>query len=136
MMITKTWKAVAVTSLAFATAVIGAQLTLRPAEAGSAALPGTPAYASARVDGAFKAVAEMLQLAEVRVPMATKGDLPAGLMCSGTPAECGVAYKALTQPSLTVASSFGNTTTLLRMDAIAVANIIDDVFSSSGSVAQ
>jgi len=133
-MITKTWKAVAVTSLFFAAAVVGAQLTVGPAEAGSDALPGTPAYASARIDGAFKAAAERPKVAAVRVPMATKGDLPAGLMCSGTADECTVAYKALTEPSFVVASGFGNTTTLLRMDAIAVANMIDDVFPPSGSV--
>jgi hypothetical protein len=128
-MITRTFRAIAVATPMFAIAVVGAQLTLGPAKAGSPVGPGTPAYAVERIDGAFQAAAGTEKMAAARAPMAVKGDLPAGLMCSGAPADCAATYTAMTEPSLVVATSFGNTTTLLRRDAIAVANIIDGVFA-------
>jgi hypothetical protein len=58
--------------------------------------------------------------------MATKGDLPIPLGCLWVPAnqqsECmDVAYEVPSVPSIVVETRLGSTTTLLRMDAMTVA---------------
>ena len=93
--------------------------------------PGTPVYASARIDAAFDVVAGMPQVEPVRVPMATKGDLPIPLGCLGmqadAQAECmDVAYEVPTERSFIVETRFGNTSILMRMDAVTVADFTDE----------
>lgn len=127
-----TRKAFAIAALIAATGVIGVEMTRSPAQA-------EDNYTAAeRIDGAFQAAAEMPQVAEVRVPLAEKGDLQIPFGCVGVQTtlrtECtNTAYSVLTQPSFVVATSFGNTTTLMRVDAMAVANVIGDVFGSEES---
>jgi hypothetical protein len=130
-----TRKVFVLAALIVATGVIGVELTRSPAQAEDVYVAKTPAYAQARIDGAFQAAAEAPQVAEVRVPMATKGDLQIPFNCVGVQttlrAECtNTAYRVLTEPSFVVANSFGNTTTLMRIDAVAVANVVGDVFGA------
>lgn len=85
-------------------------------------------YARWRVDAAFQVVAAMPQVAPVSVPMAMKGDLPVPLGCEGAAgdaqAECmDVAYEPDALPSMVVETTSGTTTTLMRMDAMAIAGV-------------
>jgi len=93
--------------------------------------------AASRISAAFEVISEMPSVEPIDVPMARKGDLLVPLGCIEMPnhaqVECReTAYKVLTDPSLVVATSFGNTTTLMRMDAMAVADVIDKVFEPGG----
>jgi hypothetical protein len=77
----------------------------------------------------------LVSVATTRVWRDLKGDLPVPLDCAEdivvSEAECvHLAYTTLTEPSFVVASSFGNTTTLLRVDASAIGDVIDDVFGA------
>ena len=130
-MITGTKKALAIAALIVATGVFGVELTRGSAQAEE------PQSTAARINAAFDVVAEMPPVEPVSVPMATKGDLPIPLDCvrmtESVQAECTeLAYRVLTAPSFVVATSFGNTTTLLRMDAMAVAELLSDIFGSDG----
>jgi hypothetical protein len=134
-MITDTRKAFVVAALIVAIGMVGVELTRSVAQADSSDLPGSPSYAGARIDAAFEVAAERPQVAEVSVPMASKGDLEIPFGCVGVQTdlqnECtNTAYSVLTEPSFVVANTFGNTTTLMRIDAMAVANVIGDVFGT------
>jgi hypothetical protein len=89
--------------------------------------------ADLQLNAAFDVVPELPSVERVRVLVAGKGDLPIPLDCVQLPsdehAEClNLAYRALTEPSVVVATGFGNTTTLLRVDAIAVADFVENAF--------
>ena len=131
-MITDTKRAFVVAALILATGIAGVELSRGTAQAEEAA-----SYTTTRIDTAFDVVAEMPAVDPVSVPVATKGDLPVPLDCVRFPvdaqADCtDLAYRALTEPSVIVATSFGNTTTLLRVDAIAVADVVDRAFRRGG----
>lgn len=130
-MITKTKRALVVAALVVTSGAIGLELT---GEAAQAEEPNS--YTVSRINEAFEVVAEMPPVDPMRVPIATKGDLPIPLDClrlaTDTQADCAdLAYKVLTEPSSVVASSFGSTTTLLRVDAMAVAEVFGKVFWNS-----
>jgi hypothetical protein len=122
-MIIETKKAFAVAALIVATGVAAVELTRSSAQAESIA-----PYASARIAGAFDVAANMPPVEPVRVPMAVKGDLPVPLGCmlgmsADEQAECmDVAYEVPSEPSIVVETRFGNTSTLLRMDSVTVAD--------------
>jgi hypothetical protein len=93
-----------------------------------------------RIDAAFQVMAEMPQVAEFSLPMATKGDLPVSLACvvSSDSMQAGctdTTYKGFVEPSFVVATSYGNTTTLTRTEAMTVADVFDTVFWDSGQSA-
>lgn len=118
-----TQKAFAIAALIVATGVASVELTRGTAQAESAY---TPEYAVSRIDVAFSTVSDMPAVEQVSVPMATKGDLPIPLGCLWIPAdqqaECmDVAYEVPSVPSIVVETRFGNSTTLLRMDSMTVA---------------
>ena len=128
-MIIETTKAFAVAALLVATGSANS-IAYAPAS-------GLTTDAASRISAAFEVVAEMPPVEPVDVPMARKGDLLVPLGCIDVPnhtqVECkDTAYKVLTDPSLVVATSFGNTTTLMRMDAMAVADVIHKVFEPGG----
>jgi hypothetical protein len=130
-MITETGKAFAVAALIVATGVAAVELTRSPALAESAQIESTAVYAGSRIDVAFDVVAAMPPVAPVRVPMATKGDLPIPPGCQNIPAdaqaECmDVAYEVPSEPSVIVETRFGNTSTLMRMDALTVADVPEE----------
>ena len=86
------------------------------------------AYAAARVDTTFDLVAAMPTAPPVMLPMAQKGDLLVPPGCFGTSgdfqAECmDVAYEPPAQPSIVLETSEGTTTTLMRLDAMTVADV-------------
>lgn len=120
-MITTT-KAFTVAALIVATGVTAVELSRSTAQAES-----TTAYAASRIADAFDVVAAMPAVEPVRVPMATKGDLPVPLGCFGVApdaqAECmDVAYELPSEPSVIVETRVGNTSTLTRLDAFTVAD--------------
>lgn len=130
-MITETKKVFAIAALIVATGVAAVELTRSPAQAESAQIQSTEAYAASRIDAAFAVVAAMPPVAPVRVPMATKGDLPIPAGCLNIPAdaqaECmDVAYEVPSEPSVIVETRFGNTSTLMRMDALTVADVPEE----------
>jgi len=119
-------KAFAVAALIVATGVATVELTRTPAQAESTLTQGSGTYAASRIDGAFKVAAAMPSVAPVRVPMAVKGDLPIPVGCLGldtdAQAECmDVAYEMPSEPSIVVETRFGTTSTLMRMDAMTLA---------------
>lgn len=127
-MITDTKKVFAIAAIIVATGVTAVELTRSPAHAASTQVQITAAYAGSRIDTAFDVVAAMPPVAPVRVPMATKGDLPVPPGCVGMPAdlqaECmDVAYEVPSEPSIVVETRSGNTSTLMRMDALTVADV-------------
>jgi hypothetical protein len=130
-MTTDTKKAFAIAALIVATGVAGVELTRSTAQAESAYGPGIPAYAVSRIDAVFEAAAGMPPVESVRVPMAKKGDLPIPLGCLWVPAdqqsECmDIAYEVPSVPSIVVETRFGSTSTLMRMDAMTVAEFADE----------
>jgi hypothetical protein len=130
-MITETKKVFAIAALIVATGVTAVELTRSPALAESAQIQSTAVYAGSRIDAAFDVVAAMPPVAPVRVPMATKGDLPIPPGCLNVPAdaqaECmDVAYEVPSEPSVIVETRFGNTSTLMRMDALTVADVPEE----------
>ncbi len=131
-MITDTRRTFGVAALILATGIAGVELSR-----GTAQAEETASYTTTRINIAFDVVAEMPAVDPVSLPMATKGDLPVPFDCirlpTGAQADCtDMAYRALTEQSVVVATSFGNTTTLLRLDAIAVADIVDRAFRRGG----
>jgi uncharacterized membrane-anchored protein len=117
-----TKRAFAVAALIVATGITAVELTRSSAQAES-----TTAYATSRVATAFDLVAAMPPVEPLRVPMATKGDLPVPLGCLGIPAEAqaecmDAAYEVPSEPSIVVETRYGNTSTLMRMDAMTVAD--------------
>jgi hypothetical protein len=123
-MTTETRKAFAFAALIAATGILGLGPTYSAAQAQS----DNSAYEIARINTAFEVIAGMRPAAEVRVPMATKGDLPVPLGCIGmqadAQAECmDVAYEVPTEPSIVIETRFGTTSTLMRMDAMTVADV-------------
>jgi hypothetical protein len=130
-MITDTKKAFAIAALIVATGIAGVELTRSAAQAESAYGPGTPAYAVSRIDAVFETAAGMPPVEMVRVPMAKKGDLPIPLGCLWVPAdqqsECmDIAYEVPSVPSIVVETRVGSTSTLMRMDAMTVADFADE----------
>jgi hypothetical protein len=128
-MITETKKAFALAALIVATGIAAVELTRSSAQADPMLVTGGAAgYAGARVDAAFEAVAEMPEAAAVMVPLAEKGDLPVPYGCEGNAeAECmDVAYEVESAPSVVVETRIGNTSTLMRMDAMTVAGVNDE----------
>jgi hypothetical protein len=121
-------KVFAAAALIFVTGVSAVALPHSPAQAMSLHGPGTPAYAVSRILEAFDVVAEMPQVEPVRVPMATKGDLPVPLGCIGMQtdeqAECmDVAYEVPSEPSIVVETRVGNTSILTRIDDVRVSGL-------------
>jgi hypothetical protein len=83
-----------------------------------------------RIDAAFQVMAEMPQVAELPVSLAcvvSSDSMQAG--CTDT------TYKGFVEPSFVVATSYGNTTTLTRTEAMTVADVFDTVFWDSGQSA-
>lgn len=124
-MITETKKAFAIAALIVATGVATVEITRSPAQA------ETMSYAASRIDAAFQVAATMPPVALVRVPMAVKGDLPVPLGCIGiagdAQAECmDVAYEVPSEPSIVVETRSGNTSTLMRMDAMTIAGVPEE----------
>jgi hypothetical protein len=129
-MITETRKVFAVAALIVATGVAAVELTRSPALAESAQIQSTAVYAASRINGAFDLIAAMPPVAPVRVPMAIKGDLPVPPGCLDIPteaqAECmDVAYEVPSE-SVVVETRFGNTSILMRMDALTVADVPEE----------
>ena len=123
-MITETKRVFVIAALIVATGVAAVELTRSSAQADPMlVLGGAATYAASRIDTAFETVAAMPKLAEIRVPMAQKGDLEVPFGCEGfAEAECmDVAYEMPSEPSLVVETRSGTTSTLMRMDAITVA---------------
>ncbi len=119
-----TRKAFALAALIVVTGVAGVELSHSAAQAGTAY---APEYAVKRIDAAFNVAANMPAVEPVSVPMAQKGDLPIPLGClwmsPEDQSECmDVAYEVPSVPSIVVETRDGNTTTLLRMDAMTVAD--------------
>lgn len=86
------------------------------------------ADAAARVDAAFNIVAAMPAKSPFLMPVAQKGDLlvppECAAMVGDAHAECmDVAYEIDSAPSLVVESRRDNTSTLLKLDPMAVADI-------------
>jgi hypothetical protein len=127
-MITETKKAFAVAALIVATGVVAVELTRSSAQAESTI------DVALRIDAAFAVAATMPPVQPVRVPMATKGDLPVPLACFGIPAdaqaECmDVVYEVPSEPSVVVETRHGATSTLTRMEVFTLAelaNIFDN----------
>ncbi len=130
-MIAQTKKVFALAALIVATGVATVELSRDAAQAEPMRMTRAGAYAAARVDTAFDLVATMPAVAAVMVPMAAKGDLPVPLGCTGVQgdaqAECmDVAYEVESEPSLVVETRFGNTSTLMRMDAMTIAGMTEE----------
>ena len=120
-MFSDTRKVFAIAGMIVATGITVVELTRSAAQA-----EGTQSYAASRVASVFEVVATMPEVEPVRVPMATKGDLPVPFGCTGieadAQAECmDVAYEVPSEPSIVVESRYGNTSTLTRMDAMTIA---------------
>lgn len=130
-MITDTKKVLTLAALIVATGVATVELTRSTAQAEPVTMTRDEAYAAARVDTVFDLVSTMPMTVAVMVPMAEKGDLPIPQSCLGVQAdaqaECmDVAYEVPSEPSMVVETSFGNTTTLMRMDAMTIAGVTED----------
>jgi hypothetical protein len=125
-MVIEVKKVFAVAAFIVATGVLGIELSRGQTPADDADL---------RPNAAIDVAPEVPSVERVRVLVAGKGDLPIPLDCVQLPsdehAECAnLAYRGLTEPSVVVATGFGNTTTLLRVDAIAIADFVEDAFRS------
>jgi hypothetical protein len=128
-MITDTKKVFALAALIVATGVGSVELTRSTAQAET--MTRDAAYAAARVDTVFDLVSTMPTQVAFMLPMAEKGDLPVPQNClsvqGDAQAECmDVAYEVPSEPSVVVESSFGSTTTLMRMDAMTVAGVTEE----------
>lgn len=135
-MLIDTNKAFAIAALIVATGVSAVELTRDTAHAGAIFPTDQASYTNWRVDAAFDAVAKMPPAAPFSLPLAMKGDLPVPLGCASATgdvqAECmDVAYEPDTGPSLVVETRTGSTSTLLRMDAMAVAGLPAGEFQQS-----
>ncbi len=125
-MIIDTKKAIAAAALIVAMGGATVELTRSPALAESNPVQANATYAVSRVVAAFDAAADAPPVTPIGFPVATKGDLPIPLGCFGdspdAQAECmDVAYEVPSKPSIVVETRVGNTSTLMRMDAITVA---------------
>jgi hypothetical protein len=130
-MITDTRKVFVLAALIVATGVGAVEMTRSEAQAEPASMNRDQAYAAARVDTVFDLVADMPMTVAVMVPMAEKGDLAVPQGCLGVQgdaqAECmDVAYEVPSEPSVVIDTTVGNTTTLMRMDAMTVAGVSDE----------
>jgi hypothetical protein len=122
-----------------AVGVTGIELTRSTAQAETANWQRSPvvvaAYAGARVDTTFDAVADMPKTTDIMLPLAMKGDLPVPLGCrdiaGDAQSECmDVAYET-DAPSVVVETRVGSTSTLERLDSVAVADFsAGDLFQS------
>jgi len=129
-MITQTKKVFAVAALIVATGVAAVELTRDQAQADPRMVTASSAsYASARVDAAFEVVSAMPAMPAVSVPMAQKGDLQIPAGCFGADeAECmDVAYETESEPSLVVETRIANNSILMRLDALTLAVVGDEV---------
>lgn len=129
-MITDTKKVFVLAALIVATGVGAVELTRSEAQA-EPAMTRDGAYAAARVDTVFDLVADLPMTVAVMVPMAEKGDLAVPQGCLGVQgdaqAECmDVAYEVPSEPSVVIDTTVGNTTTLMRMDAMTIAGVTDE----------
>jgi hypothetical protein len=127
-MVTETKKVLAAVALIIATGVSTVELTRTPAQADPTIVRGGAAgYAGSRVDGAFQVLAAAPSAAPVEMPVAEKGDLPP-LGCAGPfrpeiEAECiDAAFEVEAEPSVIVETRLGDASTLVRMDALTVAD--------------
>jgi hypothetical protein len=127
-MVTETKKVLATVALIIAAGISTVELTRTPAQADPTLVRGGAAgYAGARVDGAFQLLAAAPPAAPVELPVAEKGDLPP-LGCAGpfrpeVEAECiDAAFEVEAEPSVIVETRFGDASTLVRMDAVTVAD--------------
>ena len=135
-MITETRKVIVLAALTIATGMATVELGDGTAQAQTMIMVRDQAYAAARVDTAFDLVASMPATPAVMIPMAMKGDLPVPQGCLGfagdAQAECmDVAYEVPTGPSIVVETREGATTTLMRMDAMTVADVPDQTLRQS-----
>ena len=125
-MITSTKKVLALATLIVTTGVAGVELGRDTAQP----VTRDEAHVAARIDTAFDLVAASPETPAVKIPMAMKGDLPVPRGCLGVQgdaqAECmDAAYELPAEPSIVVETREGNTTTLMRVDAMALANLTD-----------
>ena len=128
-MIIETKKVFAIAAAIAIIGVAGVELTRGTAQAGTDHDSSIADYAASRINAAFEVVAEMPPVPAVRVPLAQKGDLPVPLSCAGTPseAECmDVAYEVPSAPSVVVETRFGITSTLMRLEAMTMADLADE----------
>ena len=128
-MIIETKKVFAIAAAIAIIGVAGVELTRGTAKAETAHDIGTADYAASRIAAAFEVVAEMPPVPAVRVPLAQKGDLPVPDGCVGIPAEAecmDVAYETPSVPSVVVETRFGTTTTLMRMEAMTLADLANE----------
>ena len=129
-MITDSKKVLVLAALIVATGVGAVEMARGVAQA-EPAMTRDAAYAAARVDTVFALVADMPMTVAVMVPMAEKGDLavpPGCLSVQGdAQAECmDVAYEVPAEPSVVIDTTIGNTTTLMRMDAMTIAGVTEE----------
>ena len=126
-MVTETKKVLAAVALIIAAGVSTVELTRTPAQADPTLVRGAAGYAGSRVDGAFQLLAAAPPVAPVELPVAEKGDLPP-LGCAGpfrpeVEAECiDTAFEVEAEPSVIVETRLGDVSTLVRMDALTVAD--------------
>ena len=133
-MVTETKKVIAIAALIVATGVAGVELTRNPAQADPMLVPGGAAgYAGARVDDAFKVVAEMPPVAPLTIPMAAKGDLVMPVGCAGpfkadVAAECfDTAYEVPSEePGVVVETRLSDSSILVRMMGYTMAVFEDE----------
>ena len=114
-MTTTTQRAFAIAAFAFAIGLSGLRFCSADAES-------TSSYIAGRVDAAFDAVAEMPPVEPLRMVVSTKGDLQVPLRCIGKEAK--IRTDCMSVPSarsFVTETRFGNTSILVRMDAVAVA---------------
>jgi len=117
---TQTRKVLAVIAVVMTTGIAAVGLTRSAAQAEMAA-SSAAGYATARVEEAFKVVAEMPAVDAVMIPMAAKGDLEIPLSCVGPfrpeiQSECmDVAYEVESGPYVVVEARTENTSILTRM---------------------
>ena len=129
MMIIETKKVFAIAAAIAIIGVAGVELTRSTAKADTAHDLSIAEYAASRIDAAFQVVAEMPPVPAIRVPLAQKGDLlvPPGCVGIAAEAECmDVAYETPSAPSVVVETRVGTTTTLMRMEAMTLADLADE----------
>ena len=136
-MITETKKVFADAALIVATGIVATEFSRGSAQAEYMPAEGTTAYSASRIAVAFDAAAEVPPVTPIGFPVATKGDLPVPLECVGAAAdaqaECmDVAYEVPSVPSIVVETRFGNTSTVMRMDALTVAEFAE-IFNAEES---
>jgi hypothetical protein len=126
-MSTNTKKTVVLAVLAAATGMVALDLG---SVASAETMTRAQAYAQARIDTAFDAVALLPETA-FTLPMAVKGDLQIPQTCLASAGrsdeDCfDIAYELFTTPSIILESREGTTTILTRMDGMTLAGMPEE----------